>query len=224
MKQAGKTPSGPEKEDVDTKTTGTAAPAPAPAPAPQKEGSGAREKKEGRRGKAQSKVKEESEDEIPVLVPIGGTPAKGNAEVLSLIFIVIVGNAACGFNEQARAETWAVVSLLTESPGSPVSLALGNLARARAARMRAPETSPAPQPRGLQKSDCVGFTGSVRGTEFFNFLIPWYSFSSFSVSVQLGKGLLNMRRKKGDSEGPEGCSHHGCSLHVPGVRRGLRWE
>ncbi|XP_044088739.1 ribosomal L1 domain-containing protein 1 [Neovison vison] len=81
MKQAGKTPSGPEKEDVDTKTTGTAAPAPAPAPAPQKEGSGAREKKEGRRGKAQSKVKEESEDEIPVLVPIGGTPAKGNAEV-----------------------------------------------------------------------------------------------------------------------------------------------
>ncbi|XP_006739083.1 ribosomal L1 domain-containing protein 1 [Leptonychotes weddellii] len=77
MKQARKAPSAPEKEDVGPKTGGT----PVPDPPPQKEEPRAHKKKEGSRVKAQSKVQEESEDEIPLLVPIGKTPAKGNAEV-----------------------------------------------------------------------------------------------------------------------------------------------
>lgn len=40
----------------------------------------AREKKEAGKGKTQQKVQDESEDEIPLLVPIG-TPAKENIEV-----------------------------------------------------------------------------------------------------------------------------------------------
>lgn len=115
MKQAGKAPSAPKKEDADPKTTGAAA----PSPVPWKEEPGAREKKEGSKGKARSKVQDDSEDEIPLLVPIGNTPAKGGAEVFSLILIRIVGNTACGFKQQAGAEMWAVVLLLTVSPGSP---------------------------------------------------------------------------------------------------------
>ncbi|KAF3818968.1 hypothetical protein GH733_012385 [Mirounga leonina] len=76
MKQARKAPSAPEKEDAGPKTGGT----PAPDPPPQKEEPRAHKKKEGSRVKVQSKVQEESEDEIPLLVPIGKTPAKGNAE------------------------------------------------------------------------------------------------------------------------------------------------
>nr|XP_035942159.1 ribosomal L1 domain-containing protein 1 isoform X2 [Halichoerus grypus] len=77
MKQARKAPLAPEKEDAGPKTGGT----PAPDPPRRKEERRAHEKKEGSRVKAQSKVQEEFEDEIPQLVPIGKTPAKGNAEV-----------------------------------------------------------------------------------------------------------------------------------------------
>ncbi|XP_035942159.2 ribosomal L1 domain-containing protein 1 isoform X2 [Halichoerus grypus] len=77
MKQARKAPLALEKEDAGPKTGGT----PAPDPPRRKEERRAHEKKEGSRVKAQSKVQEESEDEIPQLVPIGKTPAKGNAEV-----------------------------------------------------------------------------------------------------------------------------------------------
>ncbi|KAM7147568.1 ribosomal L1 domain-containing protein 1 [Molossus nigricans] len=53
-------------------------------PKPEKKETPKPEKKETRRVKAQNKVQDESEEEIPLLVPIGETPAKGNIEVQNL--------------------------------------------------------------------------------------------------------------------------------------------
>ncbi|XP_014648921.1 PREDICTED: ribosomal L1 domain-containing protein 1 [Ceratotherium simum simum] len=55
--------------------------APAKGPAPWKAGTPARKKKQTSGGKAQVKVQDESEEEIPVLVPLGETPAKENVEI-----------------------------------------------------------------------------------------------------------------------------------------------
>uniref|UniRef100_A0A7N5JDG9 Ribosomal L1 domain containing 1 n=1 Tax=Ailuropoda melanoleuca TaxID=9646 RepID=A0A7N5JDG9_AILME len=188
-KQPGKAPSALKKEDADPKTSGAAA----PGPAPWKDEPGAREKKEGSKGKAPSKVQDDSEDEIPLLVPIVNTPAKGGAEVFSLILIRIVGNTACGFKKQARGRNVGSGSVADGESWIPTSLALGNCAGPGRAWVLGPETSPTPHPCWLLKSDCMGFTGSFKGMEFLNFLVPWYSVSSFSVSIQLpGEGLLNM--------------------------------
>uniref|UniRef100_A0A8C0LII2 Ribosomal L1 domain-containing protein 1 n=1 Tax=Canis lupus dingo TaxID=286419 RepID=A0A8C0LII2_CANLU len=75
-KQGKKAASAPKEEDADPKISDAVA----KDPAPQKEKMQAREKKEAGKGKTQQKVQDESEDEIPLLVPIG-TPAKENIEV-----------------------------------------------------------------------------------------------------------------------------------------------
>lgn len=65
-------------EKATAKTSGT----PVKDPGPQKKETPKHEKKETRRIKAQNKVQDESEEEIPPLVPIGESPAKANVEVL----------------------------------------------------------------------------------------------------------------------------------------------
>ena len=55
-------------------------------PAPPKEAR-ACGKKESRRVKAQNKVQDESEEELPQLVPIERTPAKENGEVFLLVLV-----------------------------------------------------------------------------------------------------------------------------------------
>ncbi|XP_010978337.1 ribosomal L1 domain-containing protein 1 isoform X1 [Camelus dromedarius] len=68
MKQAGKAASAPTTDEVAPKTGG----APAQDPGPQKVASGVR---------AQPKPQDESEEEIPLLVPARETPAAGNVEI-----------------------------------------------------------------------------------------------------------------------------------------------
>ncbi|XP_066130931.1 ribosomal L1 domain-containing protein 1 [Saccopteryx bilineata] len=64
-------------EESASKTNGP----PVKDPEPQKKGTPKPEKKETRKVKAQNKVQNESEEEIPLLVPIGKTPAKENVEI-----------------------------------------------------------------------------------------------------------------------------------------------
>lgn len=61
-------------------------------PGPQKKETPKRAKKETCRIKAQNKVPDESEEEIPLLVPIGESPAKANVEVCLLIFNIHSGS------------------------------------------------------------------------------------------------------------------------------------
>ncbi|XP_060504507.1 ribosomal L1 domain-containing protein 1 [Panthera onca] len=75
-KRARKASSAPKKEEAGPGTGG----APVKDPAPPKEAR-ACGKKESRRVKAQNKVQDESEEELPQLVPIERTPAKENGEM-----------------------------------------------------------------------------------------------------------------------------------------------
>nr|XP_014720110.2 LOW QUALITY PROTEIN: ribosomal L1 domain-containing protein 1 [Equus asinus] len=73
-----------EKKAKAVPATEQAAPAtgvPAKGPALQKAETPEHEKTEASGGRAQVKVQDESEDEIPVLVPLGKTPAKENVEI-----------------------------------------------------------------------------------------------------------------------------------------------
>lgn len=73
------------RKATSTLTTKKAAPkisgTPVKDPEPQKKVTPKPEKKETHRVKAQKKVQDESEEEIPLLVPIGKSPAKENAEI-----------------------------------------------------------------------------------------------------------------------------------------------
>ncbi|XP_037007111.2 ribosomal L1 domain-containing protein 1 [Artibeus jamaicensis] len=77
MKQASKATSAPTTEVVAAKTSGL----PVKDPGPQKKETPKPEKKEPCRVKAPPKVQDESEEEIPLLVPIGETPTKENIEI-----------------------------------------------------------------------------------------------------------------------------------------------
>lgn len=82
MKQTSKATSAPTTEEVAAKTSSC----PVKDPGPQKKKTPKPEKKEPCRVKAPQKVQDESEEEIPLLVPIGETPTKENMEVCLLIF------------------------------------------------------------------------------------------------------------------------------------------
>lgn len=82
MKQAKKVASALPTKEAASKTSDT----PVKDPEPQKKETSKSEKKETHRIKAQNKVQDESEEEIPLLVPIGKSPTKENVEVCLLIF------------------------------------------------------------------------------------------------------------------------------------------
>lgn len=82
MKQTSKATSAPTTEEAAAKTSS----GPVKDPGPQKKKTPKPEKKEPCRVKAPQKVQDESEEEIPLLVPIGETPTKENMEVCLLIF------------------------------------------------------------------------------------------------------------------------------------------
>ena len=88
LKQAGKAKPAP--------TTDAAAPQPGGAPAqdptPQKETGGL---------STLPKAQDDSEDEIPLLVPLKETPAAGSAKVFSLILVPIVGGSGAHVCQQA---------------------------------------------------------------------------------------------------------------------------
>nr|KAF6442193.1 ribosomal L1 domain containing 1 [Rousettus aegyptiacus] len=77
MKQAKKVASALPTKEAASKTSDT----PVKDPEPQKKETSKSEKKETRRIKAQNKVQDESEEEIPLLVPIGKSPTKENVEI-----------------------------------------------------------------------------------------------------------------------------------------------
>ncbi|XP_037363487.1 ribosomal L1 domain-containing protein 1 [Talpa occidentalis] len=77
MKEAAAAPSALTKAEVTPKTNGT----PAKGPKPQKAETPKHDKKKKGKGKAVVKVQDESEDEIPLLVPIGKPPAKENGQI-----------------------------------------------------------------------------------------------------------------------------------------------
>ncbi|XP_004691809.1 PREDICTED: ribosomal L1 domain-containing protein 1 [Condylura cristata] len=76
-KEAADAPAALTKAEEAPKASGT----PAKGPKPQKAGTPKRNKKKTGAGKAALKVQGESEEEIPVLVPIGETPVKENGEM-----------------------------------------------------------------------------------------------------------------------------------------------
>ncbi|XP_054445213.1 ribosomal L1 domain-containing protein 1 [Pteronotus mesoamericanus] len=77
MKQAGKATPALTAEEAAPKTSGD----PVKDPGPQKKGTPKPGKKAPCRVKAQNKVQDESEEEIPLLVPIGETPPKDDVEI-----------------------------------------------------------------------------------------------------------------------------------------------
>ena len=77
LKQAAKAKPAPTTDAVAPKTGGV----PAQDPAPQEETGGV---------SALAKAQDDSEDEIPLLVPLKETPAAGSAKVFSLILVPIV--------------------------------------------------------------------------------------------------------------------------------------
>ncbi|XP_059566582.1 ribosomal L1 domain-containing protein 1-like [Myotis daubentonii] len=77
MKQGRKSTSALPTEEMASKTCGS----PVKGPGPQKKETPKPEKKETCRIKTENKVQVESEEEIPLLVPIGKTPVKENVEV-----------------------------------------------------------------------------------------------------------------------------------------------
>lgn len=88
LKQAGKAKPAPTTDAAAPKTGG----APAQDPAPQKETGGV---------SALPKAQDDSEDEIPLLVPLKKTPAAGSTKVFSLILVPIVDGSGAHVCQQA---------------------------------------------------------------------------------------------------------------------------
>ena len=88
LKQAGKAKPAPTTDAAAPKTGG----APAQDPTPQKETGGL---------STLPKAQDDSEDEIPLLVPLKETPAAGSTKVFSLILVPIVGGSGAHVCQQA---------------------------------------------------------------------------------------------------------------------------
>lgn len=141
-KQGKKAASAPKEEDADPKISDAVA----KDPAPQKEKMQAREKKEAGKGKTQQKVQDESEDEIPLLVPIG-TPAKENIEVQ---------NHAAGKKSQKKSPG-------PNRPRGKKRKACPGLETPKAAEAKTPGNGPEKKPRIKEEAEKErNFTGEKR--------------------------------------------------------------